>query len=105
MLITKLGQHPIIFGKLWIKKHGVVLDMRNDQLIFWPKHCQHFTTPQHIATKLYAKKPHAEKPYADVPRKTILKQPLNAWPKLLLYFFSSTQSVSKIPDAPKGAKL
>ena len=30
MLITKLGQHPIIFGKLWMKKHSVILDMKND---------------------------------------------------------------------------
>ena len=30
MLITKLGQHQIILRKPWIKKHGAVLDMRND---------------------------------------------------------------------------
>ena len=30
MLITKLGQHQIILGKLWIKNHGVILDMKND---------------------------------------------------------------------------
>ena len=30
MLITKLGQHQIILGKPWMKKHGAVLDMRND---------------------------------------------------------------------------
>ena len=30
MLITKLGQHQIILGKPWMRKHGVILDMRND---------------------------------------------------------------------------
>ena len=30
MLITKLGQHQIILGKPWMKKHGVILDMRNN---------------------------------------------------------------------------
>ena len=34
MLITKLGQHQIIFGKPWMRKHGVILDMRNDQPSF-----------------------------------------------------------------------
>ena len=34
MLITKLGQHQIILGKPWIKKHGVILDMQNDWLSF-----------------------------------------------------------------------
>ena len=33
-LITKLGQHPLIFGKPWIRKHGVILDMSYDKLIF-----------------------------------------------------------------------
>ena len=30
MLITKLGQHLIILGKPWMKKHGAVLDMKTD---------------------------------------------------------------------------
>ena len=30
MLITKLDQHQIILGKPWMRKHGVILDMRND---------------------------------------------------------------------------
>ena len=30
ILITKLGQHQIILGKPWMKKHGVILDMQND---------------------------------------------------------------------------
>lgn len=34
MLITKLNQYLIIFGKLWIKKHGVILNMSCNALIF-----------------------------------------------------------------------
>ena len=41
MLITSLGQHPIILGKPWMRKHGVILDMSCDKLTFWPGHCQH----------------------------------------------------------------
>ena len=78
MLITKLGQHPIILEKLWMKKHGVILDMRNDRLTFWPEYCQHVITKP-CAEKPRAAEPHAEKshtevPHADVPRKIILKQ-------------------------------
>ena len=41
MLVTSLGQHPIILGKPWMRKHGVILDMSCDKLTFWPGHCQH----------------------------------------------------------------
>ena len=41
MLVTLLGQHLIILGKPWMQKHGVILDMSCDKLIFWPGHCQH----------------------------------------------------------------
>ena len=40
-LITKLGQHLLILGKPWMQKHGVILDMSCDKLIFWPGHCQY----------------------------------------------------------------
>ena len=84
MLITKLGQHQIILGKPWMRKHGVILDMRNDRLSFWPGHCQH-TKPH--AKPSHAEEPHkesntkaphadkqcAEKPRAAEPQKTILK--------------------------------
>ena len=40
-LITKLGQHPLILGKSWMQKHGVILSMSCDKLTFWPRHCQH----------------------------------------------------------------
>lgn len=41
MLITKLGQHLIIFDKPWIKKHKVILDMSCNKLIFWLGYYQH----------------------------------------------------------------
>ena len=91
MLITNLGQHLVILDKLWMKKHGVILDIRNDQLTFWPSHCQHVTT------KAYAAELHAAEPH-DTPIKTILKQPANAQLKPLPHFFSSTLRVSKVPS-------
>jgi hypothetical protein len=44
LFITTLGKHSIILGKAWMKQHGVMLDMVNDQVIFTKGHCQH-TTP------------------------------------------------------------
>ena len=41
MLVTLLSQHPIILGKPWMQKHGVILNMSCSKLIFWPNHCQH----------------------------------------------------------------
>lgn len=41
MLITKLNQYQIIFGKLWMKKRSLILNMRNDTLTFWLEHYQH----------------------------------------------------------------
>ena len=34
MLITDLGQHTIILGKLWINRHRVLLDIRLDSVVF-----------------------------------------------------------------------
>ena len=39
-----MGNHPIILGRPWIKKHGVIIDMTNDSLAFWPSHCTHIGT-------------------------------------------------------------
>ena len=41
LLITKLRNHPMILGRPWMKKHGVIIDMINDSLAFWPGHCTH----------------------------------------------------------------
>ena len=89
-----------------MKKHGAVLDMRNDQLSFWPGHYQH-----DIALRLLAAEPQAEKsrdkhtkkscaeePNAGKPMK-ILKQSMNELPELLPHFFPSTRGVSKVISA------
>ena len=34
MLVTSLGQHPIILGKPWMQKHSVILNMSCDKLTF-----------------------------------------------------------------------
>ncbi|SLM36168.1 retrotransposon ty3-gypsy subclass protein [Lasallia pustulata] len=39
MLLTKLGLHRIILGKPWLNRHGVILDMKDDQLSFPPGRC------------------------------------------------------------------
>ena len=46
MLITKLSNHPIIIGKSWMNKHGVILNMMYDKLIFVPDRCSHWGAPQ-----------------------------------------------------------
>ena len=94
MLITKLGQHSIIPRKPWMKKHGIILDMKTDQLTFWPGHCQHITTKS-CAAEPHAAEPCIKKPLADT-LKTILKQSLNAQLRPLFFFFSSTPKVSKV---------
>ena len=40
MLIAPL-QHDMILGKPWMNKHGVVLDMLRDKLLFVPGRCKH----------------------------------------------------------------
>ena len=41
LFITKLKQHPMIFGRPWIKKHGVLLDMIPNSITFSPRFCMH----------------------------------------------------------------
>ena len=41
LLITKLENHPMILDQTWMKKHGVIIDMTNNSLAFWPGHCTH----------------------------------------------------------------
>ena len=115
MLITKLGQHQIILGKPWMRKHGVILDMRNDQLSFWPGHCQHtkpHAKPSHAeephkelnAEALHAEKPRAEDPHAGGPMK-ILKQTSNELPESLPHLFPSTRGVSKLTSIPQRRNI
>ena len=66
-LVMKLGQHPLIFGKPWMQKQSVILDMSCDKFAFWPGHCQHskslpkvvntlveshFSTSTHLSTSV-----------------------------------------------------
>ena len=116
MLITKLGQHQIILGKPYMKKHGAILNMRNDRLSFWPEHYKHDVAlrlppaeprtekPQPQAEKSHkelsieapnAEKPRAEGPHASKPMK-IWKQATNESPELLPYLFPNTRGVSKV---------
>ncbi len=41
LFITKLGHHPMILGRSWMKKHGVLLDMINGSISFSPGYCSH----------------------------------------------------------------
>ena len=41
MLVTSLGQYPVILSKPWMQKHGVILDMSCNKCTFWPDYCQH----------------------------------------------------------------
>ena len=61
-LITKLGQHPLILGKSWMRKYNAILDMSCDKLAFWPRYCQHLgaltsivniPVESHFSTSMY----------------------------------------------------
>ncbi len=41
LLITKLRNHLMIFGQPWMTKHGVIIDITNNSLAFWPGHYTH----------------------------------------------------------------
>ena len=38
LLIIKLRNHPMIFGQPRMKKHGVIIDITNNSLVFWPSY-------------------------------------------------------------------
>lgn len=46
LMKTKLGQHAVILGKPWMKKHGVSYHGHNDTVTFWPEHCTHIGSPK-----------------------------------------------------------
>ena len=41
MLIAPLGHHNVILGKPWMNKHGVLLDMIRDKILFVPGRCEY----------------------------------------------------------------
>ena len=45
ILVTPLGQHPLILGKTWMNRHQVVLDMATDKVVFVPRRCTHVGAP------------------------------------------------------------
>jgi hypothetical protein len=62
LLITRLGQHPMILGKTWLNTHGVLTDMLHDKLIFRPNRCDYDlptspTTPSATFEPKEAKQP------------------------------------------------
>ena len=52
ILIANLGQHDIILGKPWMNRHGVLLDMMRDKILFVPGRCQHDGNVVSAATEL-----------------------------------------------------
>ena len=44
LLIIKLENHFIIFAQIQIKKHGIIIDIIKNSLVFWPKHYTHIRT-------------------------------------------------------------
>ena len=72
LLITKLENHLMMLGRLWMKKHEIIIDMTNDSLAFWPGHCtpigafcpttlSQSTLPTEIAVVRIEKKYHSSK--------------------------------------------
>ena len=51
LLIIKLGNHPMILGRPWMKKHGIIIDMTNNSLAFWLGHYTHIgvTSPNTLS--------------------------------------------------------
>jgi len=52
MLITSLGNHPIILGKPWMNKHYIMLNMTEDRVVFGKKNCCTTGGPAPNATNL-----------------------------------------------------
>ena len=48
LLITELGSHPLILGKAWMKRHGAVLDLSTESLIFYKDYCDHPGAPKSV---------------------------------------------------------
>lgn len=44
-MITELGQHPVILGKPWMRKHGVSYHGYNDTISFKTGFCTHIEAP------------------------------------------------------------
>ena len=114
-LITKLGQYPLILGKPWMQKHGVILNMNCDKLTFWPRHCQHpgslpaaVNTPVelHLSTSMHLRAsatiplaPHVDNPITS---STALAEPQKVYIKAKNLKNSKKSNAIKIPQAIPG---
>ena len=68
MLIAPLGSHNFILGKLWMNKHGVLLDLLTDKLLFRPGYCHHDgneASPQESLVFTPHSRPKKNKPTMD----------------------------------------
>ena len=117
MLVTKLGQHSIILGKPWMKKHGVILDMSCDKLMFWSSHCQHVSALENISkvTKLQRSRFSLNPTVEDaLDKKELNSMPItatttattansNSYPELLLHVLSKAKGIGKITAVDNSA--
>ena len=39
----------MILGQPWMNNHGVIIDMTNDSLAFWPGHCTHIRATSQLS--------------------------------------------------------
>ena len=47
--VTDLGKPKVMIGKNWLKEHGCVIDMANQELWFYGGHCSHEGAPKKIS--------------------------------------------------------
>ena len=74
LLITKLGNHPMILGRPWMKKHGVIIDMTNNSLAFWPGHCTHIRATSPLSPLSLSTKTAAVRIEEDITARKMIKR-------------------------------
>ena len=79
-----------------MQKHGVILNMSCDKLIFWPGHCQHAD-----AIKESEEKGIPNFAMKDVPNKLNPMSIIVKYPELLPYVLLEHKNVNKIAISPK----
>lgn len=123
-LIITFDQHPVILGKPWIKKYGMIFNINYNKLIFWPDHCQHAGAVENapkvkkmqyvsnftvkdilneknkldpISTIVITINPNFSKPKLQIQvTKPDDKLAIDKYPKLLLYILFKHKNISKI---------
>lgn len=102
MLIVPLGNHRIIIGKPWMNKHGVILDMKYDRLVYKSNRCTHSGATFNVTSK------EAPEPAAPViketPKYTVLKRKKPALSEAATKGGSKDPTVkgpiNQVPDSP-----